>query len=65
MADSGGPVELFVDIEELGRLRKELQTLEAELGDLPAQDVGADSGAESAIQDAITVPVAPVISENR
>jgi hypothetical protein len=40
-----GPVEFFVDIEELGRLRNELQTLEAELGDLPAQGASADAGA--------------------
>jgi hypothetical protein len=40
-----GPVEFFVDIEELGRLRNELQTLEAELGDLPAQGAAADAGA--------------------
>jgi hypothetical protein len=45
MAGGGGPVELFVDIEELGRLRNELQTLESELGDLPAQGAGADPGA--------------------
>ncbi len=110
MAGSGGPVELFVDIEELGRLRGELQTLLAELGELPTQDgVGADAtalggadvagavdrfavfwtegraritenlsecrvlaegaieaytGAETAIQNATQVPVAPAISEN-
>jgi hypothetical protein len=40
-----GPVEFFVDIEELGRLRNELQTLEAELADLPAQGADADAGA--------------------
>jgi hypothetical protein len=45
MAGGGGPVELFVDTEEVGRLRNELQTLEAELGDLPAQGAGADAGA--------------------
>ena len=45
MAGSGGPVDLFVDIEELGRLRGELQTLEAELGELPVQEAGADPGA--------------------
>jgi hypothetical protein len=45
MAGGGGPVELFVDFEEVGRLRNELQTLEAELGDLPAQEAGADPGA--------------------
>jgi hypothetical protein len=33
---SAGPVELFVDTAELGRLRGELQTLQAELSDLPA-----------------------------
>jgi hypothetical protein len=38
MAGGGGPVELFVDIEALGRLRNEIQTLEAELGDLPTQE---------------------------
>lgn len=37
MAGSGGPVEFFVDVEELGRLRDELQTLLAELGELPTQ----------------------------
>jgi hypothetical protein len=45
MAGGGGPVEFFVDVEELGRLRNGLQTLEAELGDLSAQEVGADPGA--------------------
>lgn len=40
-----GPVEFFVDIGELGRLRNELQTLEAELADLPAQQAGGDAGA--------------------
>lgn len=39
-----GPVEFFVDMEELGRLRNEIQTLEAELGDLPVQDGAADEG---------------------
>jgi hypothetical protein len=37
-----GPVEFFVDTAELGRLRTELQTLQAEVGDLPAQDGTAD-----------------------
>ena len=45
MAGGGDPVELFVDIEELGRLRNELQTLEFELGELATQGVGADAGA--------------------
>ena len=36
---TAGPVDLFVDTAELGRLRGELQTLQAELGDLPAQGV--------------------------
>jgi hypothetical protein len=45
MAGGGGPVELFVDIEELSRLRNELQALETELGDLPTQVAGADPGA--------------------
>jgi hypothetical protein len=45
MAGGGGPVEFFVDVEELGRLRNELQTLEVELGDLVAQGAGADPGA--------------------
>jgi hypothetical protein len=45
MAGSGGPVDLFVEIEELGRLRGELQTLEVEMGDLPAQGMAADPGA--------------------
>jgi hypothetical protein len=40
-----GPVEFFVDIDELGRLRGELQTLEDELGDLPAQGMNADATA--------------------
>src|ERR671916_231870 len=54
MAGAGGPVEFFVDIEELGRLRNELQTLEAELGDLPAQGAGADAGALGAdVADAV------------
>jgi hypothetical protein len=37
-----GPVEFFVDTAELGRLRTELQTLQAELTDLPTQDGAAD-----------------------
>jgi hypothetical protein len=40
-----GPVEFFVDIEELGRLRDEIRTLEAELGDLPTQQGAVDGGA--------------------
>ena len=45
-ASSGGPVDLFVDTAELDRLRPELQTLQTELGDLPARTSGdADSGA--------------------
>ena len=54
MAGGGEPVELFVDVEELGRLRNELQTLEFELGDLGAQGVGADPGALGAdVADAV------------
>jgi hypothetical protein len=46
MAGGGGPVEFFVDIDELGRLRNEIQTLEAELGDLPTQEgMNADAAA--------------------
>src|SRR5918995_1509551 len=45
MTRPGGPVEFFVDVDELGRLRGELQTLEAELGDLPAQGMTADAAA--------------------
>jgi hypothetical protein len=45
MAGSGGPVEFFVEVEELGRLRGELQTLESELGDLPAEGMTADGSA--------------------
>lgn len=46
MASSGGPVEFFVDVEELGRLRTELQTLLAEFGDLPVTDgAGGDAAA--------------------
>ena len=40
-----GPVEFFVDIDELGRLRSELQTLHAELDALPAREVQADAAA--------------------
>jgi hypothetical protein len=42
---STGPVEFFVDTPELGRLRTELQTLQAELGDLPTQQGNADPAA--------------------
>ena len=45
MTRPGGPVEFFVDVDELGRLRGELQTLEAELGDLPAQGMTVDATA--------------------
>ncbi len=45
MTRPGGPVEFFVDIDELSRLRGELQTLEDELGDLPAQGMNADAAA--------------------
>src|SRR5215207_9271586 len=45
MTRPGGPVEFFVDVDELGRLRGELQTLEAELGDLPVQGMNADATA--------------------
>jgi hypothetical protein len=46
MAGSGGPVEFFVDVEEVGRLRSELQTLLAELDGLPTQDgMNADATA--------------------
>jgi hypothetical protein len=40
-----GPVEFFVETAELGRLRTELQTLQAELADLPTQDGNADAAA--------------------
>ncbi len=42
----GGPVDLFVDLGELGRLRGELQTLVAELeqlGDQPAGDTSPEA----------------------
>ncbi len=42
----GGPVDLFVDLGELGRLRSELQTLVAELENLDSrQGVDASPGA--------------------
>ena len=45
MADSR-PVELYVDTTELDRRRDELQTLQAELADLPAQQsMNADPAA--------------------
>jgi hypothetical protein len=39
------PVEFFVETAELGRLRTELQNLQAELGDLPTQEGNADPAA--------------------
>ncbi len=40
-----GPVEFYVDTAELGRLRTELQTLQAELTDLPTPDGTAEPAA--------------------